>query len=413
MSYAKDFARIYNVVDSIKVFSDHEHHLPDQCFKDGFTLQKLIDYSYLFWMLGGENQRVMPERKEFFDRLRFNSYFHWFERGLQEVHGHDLKFNFENWETIDSRVTKAYQNKDFHWQTLMRHGYDKIILDAYWDPGSDDGHPEIFTPTFRIDKFGFGYHKDATTRLDAPHIGPELFCPWKRYGFAGKTLSDYVDMAQSILTERYQAGKFVSLKTAIAYDRTVDFYPDSKELAEKAFGKAPGEITPQEQRHFLNYIFHRCFEVAAKLDIPVQIHTGLADLRGSNPMLIEPLLRQYPQIRFILFHSGYPWSAEVAALAHNFTNAFPSLTWTPIISTSAAIRILDEFIDVAPNINTITWGGDSWVAEESVGAQLAWKHVVASVLTKRYRERMLSANDVEVLAEKLLLTNGRSVYLEK
>lgn len=412
MSYAKDFARIYETVDSFPVFSDHEHHHPDGFFHDGMNLQKLIDNSYLYWMTGPENARGMPDRKVFFDRLRFNSYFVWLERGIQKLHGFAKPFAADTWDELDARIKIAYLDGDFHWKSLARAGYEAIVLDAYWRPGSDDGHPGLFKPTFRIDKFPYGFHRDSASVKETPIYDAEPFYPWKEYGFSGGTLADYVELMQATIEKSYLSGKIVSLKTALAYLRNIDFYPADESLAAKAFGKAPDAIGGEEFIHFGNYIVHRCLDVAARHDIPVQIHTGLADVRGSNPMLVEPLLRQYPNVRFILFHSGYPWSGEAAALSHNFPNAFPNMTWTPIISTSAAVRILDEFIDIAPSVNSITWGGDSWTPEESVGAMLAWKHVVATVLTRRYRDRLLRAADVDLLARKLMYANGRNVYLE-
>lgn len=412
MSYKTDFANIYDLVDSHKVFSDHEHHHPDGFFGAGVDLAKLIANSYVFWMVDGGLDAILRDKAAFIDAVRHNSYFRWMQKGMQRVHGTDMPVDADTWADYDGIVSAAYRDPDFHWKTLSRHGYETLILDTYWDPGSDDGHPEIFKATFRVDKLSYGHHPDAAAVESGPLFDPSLLYPWKHYGFSGTTLDDYVDMAQALIARLYAENRIVSLKTAIAYNRTVDFYPDDKELALRAWRKPPDEITAQELVHFGNYIFHRCFETAAKHDIPVQVHTGLADLRGSDPMLVERLLVDYPSIRFVLFHSGYPWTSQVAALAHNHRNAFPSLTWTPIISTAAAVRTLDEYIDVAPSINTITWGSDCWLPEESVGAQLAWKYVVATVLCDRFRNGLLRAADVDVLARKLMSANGRHVYLK-
>jgi predicted TIM-barrel fold metal-dependent hydrolase len=170
-------------------------------------------------------------------------------------------------------------------------------------------------------------------------------------------------------------------------------------------------LSAEQKGLFGNYIFNRCCELAAELDLPFQIHTGLAQLAGSQPLRLEPILARYPRTRFVLFHSGYPWVHEVAGLAHNYSNVLPSLTWTPIISTSAAIRALHEYLDVAHSVNTITWGSDCHVAEESIGALLAWQFVVAKVLTERLADGRLTVKQAEELARKLMVENGRRVYL--
>lgn len=413
MTFENDFEKIYAVVDSFKAFSDHEHHHPDGFFAEGVDLRKVLENSYVFWATDRNIPRILADKAAFINTIRFNSYFIWLEKGIQRAHGIDLPWNADTWDALSEAISEGHKDKDFHWKILLKQGYETIILDTYWDPGSNDGHPDLFQSTFRVDKLSYGHHARAAAVECGPEYKKKPLYPWEHYHFTGKTLSDYVDMAQALIERLYRERKIVSLKTAIAYNRTVDFYPDDKSAAEKAFGKSPEEITPEELVLFGNYIFHRCFEVAAKLDIPVQVHTGLADLRGSDPMLVERLIMQYPDIRFILFHSGYPWSSQVGALAHNHLNAFPSLTWTPLISTSAAERILDEYIDIAPSISTITWGSDCWMPEESIGAQLAWKHVIARVLHKRLVHRMIEPRDIETLAGKLMRDNGRSIYLSR
>jgi hypothetical protein len=58
-------------------------------------------------------------------------------------------------------------------------------------------------------------------------------------------------------------------------------------------------------------------------------------------------------------------------------------------------------------------GSDCGVVEESVGAMLAWRFVVSSVLAERLRDGRLRAADVQVLACKLMCGNGRGVYLKR
>ena len=192
--------------------------------------------------------------------------------------------------------------------------------------------------------------------------------------------------------------------------RPISFLPDDREAAERAFGKSPEKITREEKILFGNYIFNRFCELAEQMDVPFQVHTGLAQLSGSNPMNLEPIIARYPKTRFVLFHSGFPWIHEAAGLAHNYPNVLPSLTWTATICTSAAVRALQDFIDVAPSVHTIAWGSDCWTAEESVGALLAWQHVAARAIGERLDHGLLRAAEAESLARKLMFENGRGIY---
>jgi predicted TIM-barrel fold metal-dependent hydrolase len=398
------FSDIYDLVSTLPVFSDHEHHRTDEFFLSKMTLDRLFQNSYVAWT-GYTPNETTESRKKFLDNVRFNSYFIWFEKGLQKVYGIEEPVTVESWEGISQKVEDAYsKDRDFHWKTLKQSGYEKLVQDSYWNPGDDNGHEEILIPTFRIDKFMYGYHPEV--------IAPDEFMTWERYGFTGGSLDDYVEMMKDIVRKQYKRGKVVALKCAEAYYRTIAFLPDDKESAKKVFGMHPSSVTREQELVFSNYIFNRCCELAAELDIPFQVHTGLARLSGSQPMKLEPVIAKYPDTNFVLFHSGYPWVHEVAGLAHNYRNVFPSLTWTATISTTAAVRALHEFIDTASSINKITWGSDCWVPEESTGALLAWRYIVAKVLSERLNDRLIHANDVEILAKKLMHGNGRGIYLK-
>jgi len=397
-----EFRRVYDYICSLPVFSDHEHHRNDEFFLEGMTLDKALNNSYTGW-LGFPLDGTWEARERFLDNVRFNSYFTWFEKGLQQVHGIDEPITLETWESISKRLQKAYaDDPDFHWKVLKENGYDRLVQDSYWNPGDDNGHDEIFVPTFRIDMFMYGYHQDS--------IGPNDIHPWERCGFSGGSLDDYVEAIRETIRKRYEKGKVVAFKCAEAYNRTVYMLPDDREEAARAFGTHPDNITEEQKLLFGNYIFNRCCELAAELDVPFQVHTGLARLSGSNPMLLEPVIARHQNTRFVLFHSGYPWIGEVGALAHNYKNVLPSITWTATICTSAAIRALEEYIDVAPSINSITWGSDCWVPEDSVGAQLAWRFICAKVISQLMADGRIRARDAEILARKLMYENGRRIY---
>ncbi len=399
----KNMKSIYEYISSLPVFSDHEHHQTDEFFAQGMSLDKALKNSYVSWT-GYVPDGTVKSRKALLDNVLFNSYFTWFEKGLQKVHNIDEDITLETWDYISDKIKVAYERDlNFHWNTLIENGYEKLVQDSFWNPGSDEGHDDVFIPAFRIDKFMYGYHSES--------IAPNNFIPWSRYGFVGGSLNDYVEMMNDIIKIQHSKGKVAAFKCAEAYNRSINFLPDDYELANKIFGIHPNDISPEQKIIFGNYIFNRCCELAAELDVPFQIHTGLARLSGSQPMMFEPIIEKHKKTKFVLFHSGFPWTHEVAGLAHNHTNVLPSLTWTATICTSSAVRALHDYIEVTSSIDKITWGSDCWVAEESVGAMLAWRYIVSKVLSERFTEGLIKAGQVEILAEKLMFRNGRKIYL--
>ena len=87
--------------------------------------------------------------------------------------------------------------------------------------------------------------------------------------------------------------------------------------------------------------------------------------RGSNPMYLVPLIEKHPGTKFVLFHGGYPWTREIGGLLHNYPNVYADLVWLPLISPTAAVQALHEWIETAVTSEKITWGGDCWTPEET------------------------------------------------
>jgi predicted TIM-barrel fold metal-dependent hydrolase len=69
------------------------------------------------------------------------------------------------------------------------------------------------------------------------------------------------------------------------------------------------------------------YEAAAALGIPLVIHTGMswafeAPVELGHPLLLEPAIRRWPTLSFVLAHFGWPWVWEATALALKYPNVY-------------------------------------------------------------------------------------------
>jgi uncharacterized protein len=69
------------------------------------------------------------------------------------------------------------------------------------------------------------------------------------------------------------------------------------------------------------------YEVAASLEIPVLIHTGMSwapgtPLEQGQPLLLEKAIRRFSNLHFVLAHWGWPWVWDATALALKYPNVF-------------------------------------------------------------------------------------------
>lgn len=379
------------------VFSTHEHHMePDK--QRGLRLNRLFNSSYVGWIKQAPTDD-RAERAAWLDAVRTNTYFTWLEKSICRIYGVE-RIEADNWDFVSDRIEEAHRDADWHVEIMKRYGrYEGFIEDCFWDSGSDVGIPEFATPVYRLDMWMMGYHPESLTNDGTnPH---DLFDE-------PPTFDQYMERFEQELRERRK--NCVGLKCASAYQRTIAFRETSEAQARSVLGKKPSETTETERDAFGDYVLWRGMELAEELELPVQFHTGLARLSGSNPMNMEKLIAAHPRNRIVLFHGGFPWIYETAGLVHNYGNVVVDINWLPLISTSAAASALNAYIDVLRDSGSITWGGDTWTGEEAVGASMALRHVLAKTLSDRVSEGLWTAKDAERFADKLMSENAKRIY---
>ncbi len=391
---------LHDYIDSLPILSTHEHHYASYPPGEGLRgLEYLFHHSYVRWHQPSPSSK--SDRARFLDLMCGNSYFVWYEKALDDLFDFGGEITVKNWDSINDRIDAALATPGFHddvWANKC--GYTRAIQDSYWDPGSDNGRPDLYSPAFRINSFLFGSCPET-----ADH---NLNNAQSLYGRCD-SLDEYLAMIDRVIAEKKAAG-CVALKSALAYDRSLDFKPHSRRTAEKVFGKPPSNVAPDELKTFGDFIFDHICELAAKYDLPFQNHTGLGRLGGSNPMNLIPMIERHPETKFVLFHGGYPWVEQVAALSHNYANVYVDLCWLPIICTSAAERALHSLIEAGRDSSRVAWGGDCWIVTESYAASLAMRQVLKKALSEKTAAGYLTESRARRFAERILSENAKCLY---
>jgi hypothetical protein len=71
--------------------------------------------------------------------------------------------------------------------------------------------------------------------------------------------------------------------------------------------------------------------------------------------------------------------------------------------------MLHELIERA-TLDRVFWGCDTWTAEESFGALLAFRHVLALTLAEKITEGYFTRADALVIIDAILLENPQRFY---
>jgi len=211
----------------------------------------------------------------------------------------------------------------------------------------------------------------------------------------------------------------VAIKNNCPYWRSLKFDDPPLELAAAAFDKAyvrDQKLEPDELKILQDRAFHFCLRRAKDHDLPVQIHTGY--LAGNRNLVFEHirpgdltnLFVQYPGVRFDLFHIGYPYQGEIAALAKNFPNVYIDMCWVWIIGPYASMQALQTFVGSVPANKIFGFGGDVFMADGVYGHSRMARWGTAWALAKMIDQGYLDDSDAATIARMILYDNAREFF---
>lgn len=420
------YDRLKAYIDTIRVINTHEHQRePADYAGQKHTFYTILANSYLHADLVSAgapafkpdvlNQSSLDELWDMYgsylDFSRNTSYYSHFLAGIRILYDfNEPYFTKQRIANLSEEIAENYSNREaWYKKAVQKAGFNIMFLDQYWDNFNMDIDTRHFALVFNINSLVFlisarsemDFYKDSV--LKDPY---ELA---KKEGFVIKNLDDYLAFADHIM-KKFLEHRALSLKNTLAYSRTIHYENVLYEKAEELFERPSDTLSNAEKKALQDFMFHWVIKKSIEVDLPVQIHTGYLagnanTLENSRPTKLNNLFLSYPKARFVLFHGGYPWTGEFAALGKMFPNVYLDLVWLPQISREAAVRALDEMLDCVP-YNKFFWGGDCQFIEESVGSLEFGKDVVAQVLAARVERGLMTEDVARDVAMKIFRENA-------
>jgi|AGTN01.1.fsa_nt_gi Predicted metal-dependent hydrolase of the TIM-barrel fold len=137
-------------------------------------------------------------------------------------------------------------------------------------------------------------------------------------------------------------------------------------------------------------------KLAGEADLPIMIHTGhipVDKLKGiggcTETEALEPLIREFPEVRFVLAHIGWESWRQVLELASRYPNTYVETSWQPANIIRRAVDRLGS--------SRVLFGSDFPLFKQS----LALKHVREALTPREY------VDVVSVNAKRLLKLDGK------
>lgn len=239
-----------------------------------------------------------------------------------------------------------------------------------------------------------------------------------------RTFDAYLRFVRESLA-RLQADGATAIKFEAAYLRSLYFSDPSQRQARRIYQRYRSSTTVPEDEYRLlqDYLFRYLLREAAKLELPVHLHTGLpvgnaASVAGANPLHLENLLNApaYRQTTFIFLHGGYPFTREAILLAGK-PNVYvePSGVMTLFLYPQDLAQVLKEWLTLYPD--KVLFGTDAVILNDLIGAEETYwlaaetgRQALALALSEMVQEGRCDEAEALHLARLVLHDNAAKLY---
>jgi uncharacterized protein len=251
----------------------------------------------------------------------------------------------------------------------------------------------------------------AATRADLAELE-------KQSGCSIQTLAQLLNAMEAKLDE-FVAQGIVAVKLFLAYRRTLHFERVDSVTAARCFDRlwlsSPQDLSFDDLKPLQDHVIRHLIGLATDRGLPIQVHTGLQEGNGnyitnSNPTHLTNLFMEFGDARFDLFHAGFPYTGELAALAKYFPNVCANLCWVPAISPRAMAETLDLWLETIPSNKIFAVGGDSNYVEGAYGHCRLARRIVGEVLARKVESGYFAEDEAVWVGRRVLRENAAAFY---
>jgi predicted TIM-barrel fold metal-dependent hydrolase len=239
------------------------------------------------------------------------------------------------------------------------------------------------------------------------------------------TLAEYLSRVVTPTLERQRAGGAVAIKFEAAYLRALDFDDAARADAARVYARhARVAAVPAaaDYKTLQDFLFRYIAREAGRLGLAIHIHTGggcgnFFQLRGSNPVLLEPALND-PALRktaFVLVHGGEPFTRQAAFLLGkpNVYADFSAQTF--LFSPRVLSETLRYWLTLYPDkvlFGTDLFPGSPEIDWEEYGWQTTTtaRHALAIALTGMVRDEEITRERAAEIARGVMRENALRLY---
>ena len=232
------------------------------------------------------------------------------------------------------------------------------------------------------------------------------------------SFDDFASRLVLELKNMVERQRLIALKSVIAYRTGLAIRPlPIAEVRKGYYAYFANKNDREAIKVIRDYAFLQGSQVAAELDIPLQIHTGigdcpLCDLRDHNPLLLHDALND-PHCRdtkIMLVHCGYPNVEYTAYLVAQYPNLYMDVSSMVPYAGHGVDGKLRQILELAP-FTRVCYGSDTGcVPDLTWYAAKYFKKVLAKTLNQLEQEGIITENYAYKAAHMILQENVENLY---
>jgi uncharacterized protein len=281
-------------------------------------------------------------------------------------------------------------------------GLDHVQIDDFqWACKPDESGPDFFL-------YDLSWAEFASGKVNVEAVEQET-------GIEVTTLEDLRDAFTAIF-ESY-APSAIAVKAQHAYQRTLRWQDRTDDEAANALRVVLAGGEDEATKLALgDWCWARGVELAIEHNLPFKLHTGHHAGTGSMPIdwvragNLCALLARYPEARFVLMHTSYPYSDELVSIAKHYPNVWVDLCWAWSIDPYSSADFVRRFLHAVPSNKLFAFGGDIFWPTAAVAYSIQARRGLQRALEAEIAEGDLSESEAITIARRLMRENQYACF---
>jgi hypothetical protein len=360
------------------------------------TVQRLVDPS------AGDIESRFSQVESVWEAVRHTGYGEGVRLIAAEVYGLD-KLTLEGLERAQARLEELRRPGEMLRLLRETARLDHVQIDGNtWACEADVAEPDFYLHDLSWWDFCNGEIKSEAIL--------------RQTGIEVRTIQDLQEAMATVF--RLFSPCAIAVKSQHAYNRTLEWKERSESEAGRALGVVlAGEGVDDETRLVLgDWCWARGVELAVEHDLPFKLHTGYYSRWSRMPVdriragnLCE-LLRRYPDARFVLMHTAYPYTDELIAIAKHYPNVWVDMCWAWSIDPHGTLEFFRRFLHAVPANKLFAFGGDTFSPTNTFAYSIQARRWLTRALEKEVAEGDLTCEQAIRIAHRIMHENQYACF---